>query len=358
VNRPLVIAVVAVSAALGFAPQAMAAHVSCGDVITQHTVLDSDLADCPGNGVQVADGVTLDLAGHTIDGQGSGFGVSAVPPAFGQGNGVRVRNGTVREFGDGLHLERAIGTFERLVLAGNENAGVRCVDGGFPRATTLSEVEAQGNSTGVGADGCLIGMTRSSIHGNSGDGLSVGFSVFDVSDSAVFENGGFGAVFSSANSTFATTAVYSNGSTGLLFAVGNVTVRGNTFVANGGNGVDIEFGTTSTVRENITASNDANGIRLDEDGTHVARANTSTRNGADGILVEPRARFELTGNRADSNGDDGIDADDPDGTITDNRADRNADLGIEALPGVSDGGGNRAKQNGNRLQCLNVVCRK
>jgi hypothetical protein len=36
---------------------------------------------------------------------------------------------------------------------------------------------------------------------------------------------------------------------------------------------------------------------------------------------------------------------------------RNADLGIEAVPGVTDGGGNRATGNGNPLQCVSITCR-
>jgi uncharacterized membrane protein len=32
-------------------------------------------------------------------------------------------------------------------------------------------------------------------------------------------------------------------------------------------------------------------------------------------------------------------------------------FGIEAVPGVTDGGGNKASGNGNPLQCLNVFCR-
>jgi hypothetical protein len=39
-----------------------------------------------------------------------------------------------------------------------------------------------------------------------------------------------------------------------------------------------------------------------------------------------------------------------------NTANRNHDLGIEAVPGVIDGGGNKASGNGNPAQCLNVVC--
>ena len=46
--------------------------MSCGDTITTDTTLDSDLVDCPTNGIVIgADNVTLDLNGHTIDGDGT-----------------------------------------------------------------------------------------------------------------------------------------------------------------------------------------------------------------------------------------------------------------------------------------------
>ena len=55
------------------AGQALANHVQCGDVISQDTTLDSDLIDCPGDGLVIgADGITLDLGGHTVDGDGVG----------------------------------------------------------------------------------------------------------------------------------------------------------------------------------------------------------------------------------------------------------------------------------------------
>ena len=355
----LVIAAVAGAIAmLGFAPQATATHVSCGDVITADTVLDSDLVDCPGNGVRLADGVSLDLAGHTIDGQGGGYGIAVLLEPFSQGNGVHVHDGTVREFGDGLRLEGAIGTAQRLVVAENRGAGVRCLEGGFPGSSSLLDLDVRGNGAGIVVDSCVAAVAGSAVHDNDQDGIFAGFSIVDVSESTISENGGFGAVFSSVNSTITRTAFYDNVRSGVLFAVGTVTATANTFVGNGENGLDIEFGTTSTVEDNIAAHNAANGIRLDEDGTHSARGNTSTRNGADGILVEPLARFDLTENQADSNGDDGIDVDSSDGTLTGNGANRNADLGIEAVPGVTDGGGNRARHNGNRLQCLNINCRR
>jgi parallel beta-helix repeat protein len=98
----------------------------------------------------------------------------------------------------------------------------------------------------------------------------------------------------------------------------------------------------------------------------VLQRNETKRNAGDGILAEAygseeppggTAYFELTENHASRNGDDGIDVENVDATLTANTANRNSDLGIEAVPGVTDGGGNRAFGNGNPLQCLNVTCR-
>jgi parallel beta-helix repeat protein len=61
-------------------------------------------------------------------------------------------------------------------------------------------------------------------------------------------------------------------------------------------------------------------------------------------------------NRANRNGDDGIEIESSGTTVIENSADRNADLGIEAVQGTVDGGGNKARRNGNALQCLNVLC--
>ena len=92
------------------AGQAAASHVSCGATITADTTLDNDLVDCPTNGIIIAaDDVTLDLNGHTIDGDGTpdsacdpihdfcDFGV-----AFDNRDGVTVRDGSIREFEGGL----------------------------------------------------------------------------------------------------------------------------------------------------------------------------------------------------------------------------------------------------------------
>src|SRR5687768_14146307 len=83
--------------ALALPSSASATHVQCGDVITQDTTLDSDLVDCPGDGVVIgASGITLDLAGHTIDGTVPGAGGHGVRNAG--ADNVVVVNGRIQQF--------------------------------------------------------------------------------------------------------------------------------------------------------------------------------------------------------------------------------------------------------------------
>ena len=82
---------------------AAANHVGCGDVITQDTTLDSDLIDCPENGLVVgASDVTLDLGGHTVDGIDPNNGYSGI--LVSNRIGVTVRNGDVYDFYKGLEI--------------------------------------------------------------------------------------------------------------------------------------------------------------------------------------------------------------------------------------------------------------
>ena len=82
----------------GIGPQAGASDL-CGTTILGSLTLDHDLI-CTGNGLIVgADGITLNLNGHTITGPGSGVGIS-VPNR----TGVLIKGGTVRNFLAGVQL--------------------------------------------------------------------------------------------------------------------------------------------------------------------------------------------------------------------------------------------------------------
>ena len=50
---PGLVAVLAVTALSRAAGRHSPPHVQCGDVITQDTTLDSDLIDCPGDGIVI-----------------------------------------------------------------------------------------------------------------------------------------------------------------------------------------------------------------------------------------------------------------------------------------------------------------
>jgi hypothetical protein len=111
---------------------ASGAVLSCGQTITQNTVLDNDLTGCTNNGIVIgADNITLNLNGHIISGTpntGDQAGVALVGRT-----GGTVRNGTVRAFDVGVVIEGGSGTTVQAIQAiGNisfENAPRRGGDG-------------------------------------------------------------------------------------------------------------------------------------------------------------------------------------------------------------------------------------
>ena len=75
----------------------------CGMIITQSTTLTADIGPCGRGGIVIAaDGISVDLGGHTITGKGStGDGVGIL---FDGVTDVRVSNGTVRGFDAGVAI--------------------------------------------------------------------------------------------------------------------------------------------------------------------------------------------------------------------------------------------------------------
>ena len=109
---------------------ASASHVRCGDTITANTTLDSDLVDCPSNGILIgADGITLDLNGHTIAGDDEPFEPCPVDQPCDIGvlneghDDVTIQGGTVRGFGPGVGVVQANRNRLRDVAAVQRCAG-------------------------------------------------------------------------------------------------------------------------------------------------------------------------------------------------------------------------------------------
>jgi hypothetical protein len=160
-RRPLLAAagaalLVAGGAAVASAGGQAGTKLHCGSTITKSTTLSNDLVGCKGVGLRIgADGITLDLNGHTV-------AASAVrnPKAHGILNeghaAVTIEGGTVTGFGAyGVRLEGADGnTVQDLHLVGNYTGiGLVQSDEGVLRRLDIAGARFVGvNLTGGRAD--------------------------------------------------------------------------------------------------------------------------------------------------------------------------------------------------------------
>jgi Right handed beta helix region len=381
--RPLLLTAAVVGAFAFTADPALANHVSCGDTIVADTTLDSDLVNCPNNGIVIgADDVTLDLNGHGIDGDGElteGCAEDAICDAGVVNEGharVTIRHGSVRQFGLG-------------VLVG----GARKT-----RLLNLSVTRSMFSGVVI-AESARTELRRSLVGANGLDTDQAGIGVFQSGHSRIVRNsirrnGDIGVFAEGADDTVFARNKLSGHPEAAMLLEGNrnlfdrnrvvrngegITVGGdrNTITRNrvagsragtegGGLGIFVAAGHDNVVARNFVARASRAGIQVsllpeELEGEPpavdtVVRGN-HLRGNRDAVYVQTTARRTvLRRNHALRSHDDGIDVDSPSTTLIGNHAIRNADLGIEAVRGVIDGGGNRANGNGNPLECTNVFC--
>jgi hypothetical protein len=103
--------------AIGHGGQTRARHIRCGQQIRRDRTLHRDLHNCPNKGIVIkADGVTLDLNCHTIDGNGRPVkhchrhAICDVGVLNRGHDGVTVRHGSVREFRFGVQVGTPVRT--------------------------------------------------------------------------------------------------------------------------------------------------------------------------------------------------------------------------------------------------------
>jgi hypothetical protein len=83
--------------------QARLGNVSCGQTLTESTTVQNDLENCAGDGLGAgADGITIDLNGHTIDGRTIPTGSGVVINGFDR---VVVENGAISGFEAGVSID-------------------------------------------------------------------------------------------------------------------------------------------------------------------------------------------------------------------------------------------------------------
>jgi parallel beta-helix repeat protein len=397
-----IIAMAVVSCLAFSAGQAAASPVSCGDTITTDTKLHRDLVNCPNNGIVIgANNIKLDLNGHRIDGNAQLVGNCPTDEFCDVGvlneghNGVTIEGGKVREFDLGAVV---FGTTDNrlrdLCASTNSFGGVFVVDSSKTRIKNnsldengtsglvfdrLRDSVIRGNSAVRNGHSTLF-MFRSTDNlieknrfAHNGDGIEMHESTRNRlrMNSISHSQGAAISVDLGAANRVSKNRIDANGDGVGLFESRRNRISHNTVTGTGLFG-DPESGGFGLIFDgadrNLVVGNSVTGGRgpailvtsLDSQDTsdrNVVLHNVTNSDSSDGIRVGGGAIETLIKrNLANHSGDDGIDVNAAGTKVTRNTANRNHELGIEAVPGVIDGGGNKASGNGNPAQCTNVAC--
>jgi parallel beta-helix repeat protein len=383
--------------------------VSCGQLITQSTLVMNSLLECPADGLIIAaDGIILDLNARMIDGVGLGTGIRN--DGY---DGVTIRNGTIQEFDHGVLI--GLGTMrnvvETLTIRLNQIAGVELSGAGTHRNRIRSNTVID-NANGIAL---LSGTTGGLVLGNTLSGNSaIGLLIQDASgnqieanivgggsddavllsgasDNTLLDNtisspgdGGVQVIAASQRNRIERNSVAGTGDAGFVIkdSDGNQLI-GNTARDNSDSGIALDAANDSVVRgndlrfnpgglelqsssRNLIESNNASltmgtGIELDGSSLeNVIARNSANGNSGRGIYASGEAPAGL-GNRiernsASGNGSDGIYLAKGGHTFTANIAQGNRGWGIYAGDGNIDAGGNSAGGNGEPVQCFNTIC--
>jgi parallel beta-helix repeat protein len=372
----LALAVVGV-VVLGGGKAAAVQQLSCGDTITADATLHHNLVNCPNNGIIIgADGITLDLNGHLVDGDGAPAGGCDPETEFcdigllNDGHdGVTAVHGSVREFDIGVFVGRA--SHNRLLgisSSRNRFAGLGLVRGTRSVMRNCSGSGSTSREDGTGmflAASHHVRILHNSFRHNGEQGIFVPDSTHNLIKGNLLSRNGPGIELREADrNQVRRNRSVRDGGIGIYVAPGNGNVIARNRVSHTrheeGAGIEVDGGDHNVFARNSIrdTEGDAIGVGFDVVVGNLVRRNRILRAGEDGVHVNHKAKHTLLkGNDAVGAKDDGLDTNNATTKLTRNEARRNGDLGIEAVRGVRDGGGNIARGNGDPRQCTHIVCR-
>jgi parallel beta-helix repeat protein len=355
------------------AGQASASPLRCGDKIKADTKLHRDLVNCPSNGIVIgADGITLDLNGHTIDGNDklvAHCGRTEICDTgidnTGGHAGLVIVDGKIRQFGFGVLVGGAgRNSLRRITSAGNHFNGVT-VFGAERFSLRESRVVRNGLTVdfpGVAMfDSAHNRIVRNQLSGNADIGLyAIGVNDTRVARNTMSRNPEAGVLIEGDGNHFTRNRMFRNG-VGIAFSGNSNLTDRNRVAASREAGISFEGGDHNLVAHNQVRHSHRDGIlqgSFATKGSDNAFVGNRVRvAGRDGLRVARKVDgLLLERNRVGGARDDGVDARSDSTELTGNRAQHNGDLGIKAVPGVVDGGGNVARHNGDPRQCTHVAC--
>jgi parallel beta-helix repeat protein len=241
-------------------------------------VLTADFAATPSAGIDIdADEVTLDLAGHTISGGGSGVLVRFLRSSE-HGAVIRVRNGTLSGGAYGILLDAsrvasARFEIEGVLVTGQASYGIYLLDSASA-AAGHSTAMVSGNSVEsvagagitlreIGAGSVDRNEIASSVNGIvvDGAGATPGSGTLSIQGNTLTGNGtGITAAFADTVVLAGNLVEKSRGSGIFLYRVNSATVDSNRCLANGGSGIRLALSTGNQVRSNVAEGNAGCGI--------------------------------------------------------------------------------------------------
>ena len=410
-NRPRIAASIALGIVLAVgalaAPPASAALtptiVQCGVPIVSSIRAMNNL-DCPNSGIVVgADGITIDLAGHRIEGDQSvgGYGVDN----SGGFNEVTVKNGTIDHFEFGVVLTNTDRNIMKDLIVTDSKLN------GFGLSTTTRAVLLRNDSLGNGAHGIALApaggstLSENNVSHNAESGIFISSSSGPntVKNNAVNGNGesGIAVTGSSGGQTISGNRVASNERQGIYITGNASTISGNKVIDNDWNGIELASADSNTVRGNRVRSSGGENVLFQVTGIALANAsgnvvtgndvrssfysafalqfsslnnklanNVGAANNRSGLFVDAGSTGNVINvNVFSENGLHGIDSEATQITISKNRAERNGffngatgggidndaddDVGLGILAEASTSGGdNVAKGNRDPDQCV------
>jgi parallel beta-helix repeat protein len=311
--------------------------VVCGQVLTQSIHVGNDLSNCPADGLVIgANNIKVDLGKHVIDGDGVNAATDDGIDNTGGFDNVKITHGTIQQFQQGVHLVGA--TKNKL-----EHLTVMQTFRGIELETSSNDNQVKHNKVSSNFDG---------IHLVASDANKI-----DHND--VFGNTASGIVLitGSDNNKVEHNKAHDNATWGITQDASNNNIyRHNKIERNNTAGFE-PFNSTGLRFEHNDLKQNRIGIELfNTDASFISdnKIKSSTFDGIFSLLGSTGNLFKK--NHADKNGHDGLNILDVGNTITKNHADKNTDLGIFAAAGNVDGGGNKARHNGNPAQCVGVTC--